>query len=77
MAVRFAATFPLIDARMGVMVVPMLEPNTRAHARSKSIHPLEHIIRVMAKVAADDCMIIVSTRPTRAKMHTDPKPIEA
>lgn len=34
MAVRFAATFPLIEARMGVMVVPILEPSTTAQARS-------------------------------------------
>lgn len=76
MAVRFAATLPLNDARIGVMVVPMLEPSTMAHDRSNPIQPFEHMISVMANVAADDCMIIVSTRPTSRKMHTDPKPME-
>ena len=77
MAVRLAATLPLIEASSGVTVVPILEPSTRAQARSKVIHPLEHMISVMAKVAADDWMTMVTTMPTRQKMSTLPNPIEA
>ena len=77
MAVRLAATLPLIDASRGVMVVPMLEPSTSAQARGKSIHPLEHMISVMANVAAELWMIMVTNRPTRVKISTELKPIEA
>ena len=38
-AVRLAATLPLSEAIIGVIVVPMLLPNTRAHARSNVIQP--------------------------------------
>jgi hypothetical protein len=76
-AVRLAATLPLIDARRGVMVVPIFEPSTRAQARSKVIHPLLHMIRVMANMAADDWIIMVTSIPTRQKIRTEPKPIEA
>ena len=31
----------------------------------------------MANVAADDCMMAVTTMPTRRKMMMEPKPIEA
>ena len=72
---RFAATLPLSDARIGVMVVPMFEPRTSAHARSNVIQPLVHIISVMANVAADDWMTIVTTRPTRVKMSMERRPI--
>ena len=77
MAVRLAATFPLIEASSGVMVVPILEPSIRAHARSKVIHPFEHIIRVMANIAADDWIIVVTSIPTKRKISTEPNPIEA
>ena len=73
---RFAATFPLMEARRGVTVVPMFEPRMRAQERSKSIHPFEHIISVIANVAADDCITIVTTSPTNMNISTDPKPIE-
>ncbi len=76
-AVRLAATFPLMEASRGVIVVPMFEPSTSAQAKGKSIHPLEHIMRVMAKVAAELWMTMVSTRPTRQKISTEPNPIEA
>ena len=58
------------------MVVPILEPSTKAQARSKVIHPLLHMMRVMANVAADDWMTIVTIKPTRQKISTEPKPIE-
>ena len=77
MAVRFAATFPLMEARSGVMVVPILLPSTTAHARSNEIHPFVHMMSTMANVAADDCMIAVMTMPTTRKSNTDPKPMEA
>ena len=77
MAVRLAATFPLIDASSGVMVVPMLEPSTSAQARSKVIQPLLHIMSVMANMAAELWIIIVTTMPTRQKISTEPNPIEA
>ena len=59
------------------MVVPIFEPSTRAHARSNVIQPFEHIISVMANVAADDWIIIVSTMPTSVKISIDVTPIEA
>lgn len=77
MAVRLAATLPLIEASSGVTVVPMFEPSTSAHARSNVIHPLLHIISVMANIAAELWIIIVTTTPTRQNISTDPKPIEA
>ena len=76
-AVRFAATLPLIEARRGVMVVPIFEPSTTAHARSKVIHPFVHIISTMANVAADDWMMAVMIMPTNRNSSTDMKPIEA
>ncbi len=76
MAVRLAATFPPIDAMSGVMVVPMLEPSTSAHDRSKSIQPLLHMMSVMANVAALDWMTIVSIMPTNVNISTETKPIE-
>lgn len=76
MAVRLAAMLPPMDAMSGVTVVPMLEPSTNAQERSKSIHPLLHIMRVMAKVAALDCITIVSMRPTNVNISTDPNPME-
>ncbi|CCX43962.1 unknown [Prevotella sp. CAG:1031] len=69
---RFAAVFPLSEARIGVIVVPIFEPSTMAQLKSKPIHPFEHIISVMAKVAADDWIIIVSTTPTSMKIQTEP-----
>ncbi len=75
-AVRFAATFPLMDASNGVMVVPIFDPSIRAHASGKSIQPFEHIINVMVNVAADDWIIIVTTIPTRRNMSTEPNPID-
>ena len=76
-AVRFAATFPLIDARIGVIVVPIFEPSTSAHARSKVIHPFVHIISVIANVAADDCITIVNTMPTARNINIEDMPIVA
>ena len=76
-AVRFAATFPLIDASSGVMVVPMLLPSTTAQARSNDIHPLVHIISTMANVAADDWMTAVTIIPTSRNSSTEVKPIDA
>ena len=75
-AVRFAAMFPPMDAMSGVMVVPMLDPRTSAHERSKSIHPLLHMMRVMANVAALDCMTMVTMMPTNVNMSTEPNPME-
>ena len=57
-AVRLAATFPLSDARIGVIVVPMLPPRIMAQPRENEIQPCEHIISVMAKVAAELCATI-------------------
>ena len=73
MAVRLAATFPLMEARIGVMVVPMLLPSTRAHASSKVIQPLLHIISTMAKVAAELCMMAVTTSPTVENSSMPPR----
>ena len=53
-AAFLAATLPLSDARIGVIVVPMLLPSTMAHAISNGIQPFVHIIRTIANVAADD-----------------------
>ena len=66
-----------MEAKSGVMVVPILLPSTTAQARSKEIHPLVHMIRTMAKVAADDWMTAVSIMPTKRKSSTEPKPIDA
>ena len=74
---RLAATLPLNDASIGVTVVPILLPKTRAQARSNVIQPLLHIISTMANVAADDCIIMVRTTPTRQKISTERKPIDA
>ena len=52
-AVRFAARLPLKEANIGVMVVPIFPPNIIAHPKRNDIHPWEHIIRVMANVAAE------------------------
>ena len=71
MAVRLAATLPLIEASNGVMVVPMFEPSTKAQAKSKVIQPLVHIISTIAKVAADDWMMAVTIMPTRANSSTE------
>ena len=76
MAARLAATLPLMDASSGVMVVPMLLPSTRAQASSNVIQPLLHMMRVMANVAADDCMTIVTTMPTSTNSSTEAMPID-
>ncbi len=75
-AVRLAATFPLSDARIGVIVVPMLPPRIMAQPRENEIQPCEHIISVMAKVAAELCATIVTTMPSAKKISTDKNPID-
>ena len=74
MAVRLALIFPLSDARIGVMVVPMFPPRIMAHPSSNDIHPCEHMISVMANVAAELWAIIVKTMPRAKKIRTDPRP---
>ena len=56
------------------MVVPTFSPSTMAAAMGKSIHPLEHMIRVSAMVAADDCTTTVSRIPMNTKRSTDHSP---
>lgn len=68
---------PLNDARIGVTVVPMLLPKTRAQARSNVIQPLLHMISTMANVAADDWIIMVRITPTRQNISTERTPSEA
>ena len=75
MAVRFALIFPLNEARIGVMVVPMLPPRIMAQPKVNDIHPCEHIIRVMAKVAAELWAIIVKTMPKVKKISIEPRPM--
>ncbi len=53
MAARFAARLPLSEASTGVMVVPMLPPRIMAHPSSNEIQLWEHMISVMANVAAE------------------------
>ena len=72
-----AAMFPLSAARIGVMVVPMLLPSTIAQAMSKGIQPLEHMMSTIANVAADDWIIIVTTRPAATNIITEANPREA
>ena len=74
MAVRLAARLPLSEARMGVMVVPMFPPRMMAHPRLKLIHPCEHMISVMANVAAELWATMVRTMPKMKKMITDQNP---
>ena len=74
---RFAATLPLIDARIGVIVVPILLPSTSAQARSKVIQPLLHMISVMANVAADDWITMVTMMPTAVNISIDRMPRDA
>ena len=52
-AARRDCVLPVIAARFAVMVVPMFSPSTRAAPSSKLIHPLAHMMSVMAIVAAD------------------------
>ena len=73
-AVRFAAALPLIEASIGVIVVPTAEPKTVAVARSKPIQPRLNIINVIANVAADDCITMVTTHPTPKNISTDLNP---
>ena len=53
-AARLAEILADMAARLAVIVVPIFSPIIMAAADSKPIHPLEHIIRVMATVALDD-----------------------
>ena len=76
-AAFFAAEFPPREARIGVIVVPMLLPSTIAQPISNVIQPLPHIIITMANDAADDWIIMVMTMPTSTKITTDAKPISA
>ncbi len=73
-AVRFAARLPLREARIGVMVVPILPPRIIAHPSSKLIQPCEHMIRVIANVAAELYATIVRIMPKKKKISTEPKP---
>ena len=57
------------------MVVPMLLPNTTAHAMSKPIQPLVLITSTMANVAADDWMTMVIAMPTNTNSSTEAKPL--
>ena len=74
MAVRRAARLPLREARIGVMVVPMLPPRMTAQPKAKDIQPCDHMMRVMAKVAADDCTTMVRMMPTAKNISTDQMP---
>ena len=74
MAVRLAAILPLSDARIGVMVVPMLPPKIMAQPNVNDIQPCEHIISVMANVAAELCAIMVNTMPRPKNISTDHTP---
>ena len=60
----------------GVIVVPMLPPRIMAQPRENEIQPCEHIISVMAKVAAELCATIVTTMPSAKKISTDKNPID-
>lgn len=53
-AALLAETLAGRAAMLAVMVVPMFSPKTIAAASSKGIHPLAHMIRVIAIVALDD-----------------------
>ena len=75
MAARRACVLPVMAARLAVMVVPMFSPSTKAAPNSKEIHPLAHMMRVMAIVAADACTIMVSTVPMRTNRMTEKKPM--
>ena len=46
-----------------------------AHPISNEIHPLPHIIMMMAKAADDDCITIVINIPATANKTMEPKPI--
>ena len=70
-----ACVLAVSAARLAVMVVPMFSPNTSAAPSSKLIHPLAHIINVMAIVAAEACTIMVSIVPIKTKRITEKYPI--
>ena len=76
-AAFFAAALAPKDARIGVIVVPILLPNTIAQPISKDIHPFIVIIITIANAAADDWIIIVITMPASKKIHTERKPMSA
>lgn len=76
MAVRFAARLPESEASTGVMVVPMFPPRIMAQPRVNEIQPCEHMIRVMANVAAELCATIVMITPIAKKIRIEPAPIE-
>ena len=76
MAVRLAATLPLRDAKIGVMVVPMFPPRIMAHPSVNEIHPCEHIISVIANVAAELWAIMVITIPRTKNISTLHAPID-
>jgi len=70
-----ACVLAVSAARLAVMVVPMFSPSTSAAPSSKLIHPLAHIINVMAIVAAEACTIMVSIVPIKTKRITEKYPI--
>ena len=66
---------PVNAARLAVMVVPIFSPKTNAAPNSKLIHPLAHIINVMAIVAAEACTIIVRMVPMSTNSRMEKKPM--
>ncbi len=74
-AARLAHILPDMEAMSGVIHVPMLLPSTIAAAISNEIQPLLHITSTRAKVALEDCIIMVITIPIKAKRSMEPKPI--
>ena len=74
-AARRACVLAVNAARLAVIVVPIFSPNTKAAPSSKLIHPLAHIISVMAMVAAEACTIMVSSVPINTNSKTEKKPM--